>query len=169
MLSQPRTLTRTTCPGHVWRTVPQLPLLRPSSNSVSSSSSIVCQAHCWRKYVRSHGTVELQCTCSPFPPLGYNSRTSLFVIGEACVLPHFLQQRLQRTFSYVDHDEMYHLHFAGGNVLAAPPETSVRCHALFMHPNYRSYEIFELVMCSRLPGHKACGWVRSDDAKTKRF
>ena len=35
----PRTLTRATCPGHVWRMVPQLRLLHPSSDSVSSSFS----------------------------------------------------------------------------------------------------------------------------------
>ena len=40
-LQPPRTLTRATCPGHVWRMVPQLSLLRPSLDSVSSSSSVV--------------------------------------------------------------------------------------------------------------------------------
>ena len=36
-----RIFTRTTCPGCVWRMLPELPLLRSSSNSVSSSSSVV--------------------------------------------------------------------------------------------------------------------------------
>ena len=35
----PRILTRATCPGHVWRMVPQLRLWHPSSDSVSSSFS----------------------------------------------------------------------------------------------------------------------------------
>ena len=40
-----RIFTRATCPGYVWRMVPELPLLRSSSNSVSSSSSVVHFIH----------------------------------------------------------------------------------------------------------------------------
>ena len=36
-----RIFTRATCPGHVWRMVPELLLLRPFSDSVSSSFSVV--------------------------------------------------------------------------------------------------------------------------------